>query len=61
MAEINMAYENLMKLRGIQKVILYEEDIESNIDETLAQVFDFYGKFVPYSSFPSYGIIIIRY
>jgi hypothetical protein len=47
--EIDIADENLMKLKRLQEVILTEDDIESSVDETLARVLDFYGKFVPYS------------
>ncbi|UCH56690.1 MAG: hypothetical protein JSV18_04850 [Candidatus Bathyarchaeota archaeon] len=49
MAQIDVADENLLKLRGIQKVILIEEGIESNLDETLARILEFYRRFVPYN------------
>lgn len=49
MAEIDIADENLVKLKRLQEVILIEDGMESSVDETLARVLDFYGKFVPYS------------
>ena len=49
---MDIADENLVKLKDIQYVILCEEDTESSMDEILARVLDFYGKFVPYSSVP---------
>lgn len=49
MTEIDIADENLMKLKRLQEVILIEDDMESSIDETLARILDFYSKFVPYS------------
>ena len=48
MAQIDMADENLVKLRQIQHV-LTEDGIEANIDEALARVLDFYRRFVPYN------------
>jgi len=49
MAAIDIADENLLKLNGLQKVISLEEGIETNVDEALARVLEFYGKFVPYA------------
>jgi hypothetical protein len=49
MAEIDIADSNLTKLKRIQEVIHIEEGIETNIDETLGRVLDFYRVFVPYS------------
>ena len=48
MAEIDVADENILKLKQIQHVI-QEDGIESSMDETLARVLDFYRKFVPYN------------
>ena len=48
MAQIDIADENLTKLRQIQHVIL-EDGIESNFDEALARVLEFYRRFVPYN------------
>ena len=48
MAEIDIADENIIKLKQIQRVI-QEDGIESSMDETLARVLDFYRKFVPYN------------
>ena len=48
MAEIDVADENILKLKHIQHVI-QEDGIESSMDETLARVLDFYRKFVPYN------------
>jgi hypothetical protein len=49
MAEIDIADSNLLKLERIREVIMVEEGIEPNIDETLGRILDFYRKFVPYS------------
>jgi histidyl-tRNA synthetase len=48
MVEIDVADENLLKLKQIQHVI-EEDGIESSMDQTLARVLDFYRKFVPYN------------
>ena len=48
MAQIDIADENLTKLKQIQHVIL-EDGIESNLDEALARVLEFYRRFVPYN------------
>ena len=48
MAQLDIADENLMKLRQIQHAIL-EEGIESSLDEALARALDFYRRFVPYN------------
>ena len=48
MAQIDLAYGNVLKLRQIQNVIQVEDGIKSNLDETLSRVLDFYRKFVPY-------------
>jgi len=48
MAAIDIADENLMKLNGLQRVISVEEGIETSVDEALARVLEFYGRFVPY-------------
>ena len=47
MAQINVADVNLLKLEGT--LILIEEGIESNVDETLARVHEFYRRFAPYN------------
>lgn len=49
MAEIDIADSNLTKLKRIQEVIHIEEGIETDIDETLGRVLDFYRMFVNYS------------
>ncbi len=47
-AQIDIADENLLKLKRIQRAIL-EDGIESNLDEALARALDFYKRFVPYN------------
>lgn len=49
MAQIDVADENLVKLLQIQHAINTEEGFESNLDEALARVLDFYRRFVPYN------------
>ena len=49
MAAIDIADENLLKLRGLQNVISIEEGVETSVDEALSRVLEFYGKFVPYA------------
>lgn len=49
MADIDIADSNLLKFMRIQEVIYLEEGIESDMDETLGRVLDFYRMFVPYS------------
>ena len=49
MAEIDIADSNLTKLKRIQEVIHIEEGIETDVDETLGRVLDFYRMFVSYS------------
>lgn len=49
MAQIDLADENILKLRQIQKVIQVEDGLESDLDETLTRVLEFYRKFVPYN------------
>ena len=49
MAQIHIRDENLLKLMKIQKAIKAEDGINSNLDESLARVLDFYRKFVPYN------------
>jgi hypothetical protein len=49
MAEIDIADENLAKLNRLQEIIRVEDGIESSMDEALARILDFYGKFVPYN------------
>lgn len=39
---------NIRDLRSIQKIILLEEELELSLDETLARVLSFYGRFVPF-------------
>jgi len=49
MAQVDLADENLLKLRQIQ-LILVEDGIEdASVDEALARVLDFYRRFVPYN------------
>jgi hypothetical protein len=49
MTQIDIADENLAKLLKIQHVINTEEGLESNLDEALARVLEFYRRFVPYA------------
>jgi hypothetical protein len=49
MAHLNLADENILKLKQIQYVIQKEDGIDSDMDETLARVLHFYRKFVPYN------------
>ena len=49
MAQIDVADENLLKLTQIQHVIHAEEGLDSNLDETLNRVLEFYRRFVPYN------------
>lgn len=49
MAQIDVADENLLKLMQIQHVIQSEEGLDSNLDETLSRVLEFYRRFVPYN------------
>ena len=49
MTQVDIADENLLKLSQIQHVVKIEEELESNIDEVLARVLDFYRRFVPYN------------
>ncbi len=48
MAQLDIADENLLKLKQIQHAIL-EDGIEANLDEALARVLRFYRRFVPYN------------
>jgi hypothetical protein len=49
MAQINVADENILKLKQIQNVIRNEDGIDSSMDEALARVLFFYRRFVPYN------------
>lgn len=49
MAEIDIADENLRDLKAIQRVVLFEDELEASLDEILARVLGFYRKFVPYN------------
>jgi hypothetical protein len=49
MAQINLADENILKLKQIQNVIRNEDGIDSSVDEALARVLSFYRRFVPYN------------
>ena len=49
MAQIDVADENLTKLLRIQHAINAEEGLESNLDEALSRVLEFYRRFVPYN------------
>jgi hypothetical protein len=49
MAQINLADENILKLKQIQNVIRNEDGIDSSVDETRARVLSFYRRFVPYN------------
>ena len=47
MAQTNGADENPLGLEGI--LMLVEEGVVSNVDETLARAHEFYGRFVPHN------------
>jgi len=47
MAQKNVANENPLRLEKI--LIPIEEGVKSNVDETLARVLEFYGRFVPHN------------
>jgi len=49
MAQINLADENILKIKQIQNVIRNEDGIDSSMDEALARVLAFYRRFVPYN------------
>ncbi len=49
MAQINLADENILKLKQIQNVIRNEDGIDSSMDEALERVLSFYRRFVPYN------------
>jgi hypothetical protein len=49
MAQINLADENILKLKQIQNVIRNEDGIDSSVDEALARILSFYRRFVPYN------------
>jgi hypothetical protein len=51
MAQIDIANENLQRLIRIQEVIQIEDEVDSNLDETLSRVLNFYGRFVSYHLF----------
>jgi hypothetical protein len=60
MTEIDIADENLMKLKRLQEALLIEDSIESSVDKTLACActivhrepwYTNHGKFVPYKGF----------
>jgi hypothetical protein len=46
--DIRMRRQNLQDLKAIQEIILVEEDRALSLDEVLARVMAFYGRFVPY-------------
>jgi hypothetical protein len=48
MTQVDIADENLLKLTQIQDVVMFEDGLESSIDEVLTRVLEFYRKFVPY-------------
>ncbi len=48
MTQINLADENILKLKQIQNVIRNEDGIDSSMDAALARVLSFYRRFVPY-------------
>ena len=45
---MDIADENLLKLTQIRDAVMFEDGLESSIDEVLARVLGFYRKFVPY-------------
>jgi hypothetical protein len=47
MVQTKVADENPLRLEGI--LMLVEEGVVSNVDETLARVHEFYGRFVPHN------------
>jgi hypothetical protein len=46
--DIRLRQENNEALEAIQRIILIEEDKVMSLDEVLARVLGFYGRFVPY-------------
>jgi len=48
MTQVDIADENLLKLTQIRDVVMFEDGLESSIDEVLARVLGFYRKFVSY-------------
>jgi len=47
MAQINVADVDLLRLEGT--LILIEEGIETNVDETLMRVHELFRRFAPYN------------
>ena len=48
MTQVDITDENLLKLTQIRDAVMFEDGLESSIDEVLARVLGFYRKFVPY-------------
>jgi hypothetical protein len=48
MTQVDIADENLLKLTKLKEIVEMEDGLEPSIDEVLARVLGFYGKFVPY-------------
>ena len=48
MAQIDLADENLLKLKQIQHIPLEDGVKDVSVDEALARFLDFYRRFVPY-------------
>lgn len=46
--DIRLRKENNEALKAIQRIIMTEEDKAMSLDEVLARVLGFYGRFVPY-------------
>jgi hypothetical protein len=46
--DIRLRQENNEALEAIQRIILIEEDKVMSLDEVLARVLGFYGRFVPF-------------
>lgn len=40
--------QNMLDLRSLQKIFLVEEDVVLSLDEVVARVLAFYGRFVPF-------------
>jgi len=49
MAQIQIMDQNLRNLEAIQKIMSMEEGHESNLDEALSRILEFYRKLVPYN------------
>ena len=57
MAQINLADENILKLKQIQNVIRSEDGIDSSIDEALSRVLAFYSEMLDRQDPSGRGVI----